>query len=160
MFPIEEDGNHELLTQGPAPKRLALVYGQALYLLASSSTSGGACSDLNPYAGHYHRATKTTQGIPIGAPIFQPSVRTSSFSTSTVSPDQDSIDDYPEIRGSTYWNSADEGRLIIMVAPTGAPLQNSSSKYPTIGRSKASDARTLNDGMIWNLNPDFNVVRL
>jgi hypothetical protein len=121
MFPTEEDGNHELLTQGPTPKRLALVYGQALYLLASSSTSGGACSGLNPYAGHYHRATKTTQGIPIRAHIFQPSVGTSSFSTSTVSPDQDSIDDYPEIGGSTYWNSADEGRLIIMVAPTGAP---------------------------------------
>jgi hypothetical protein len=47
-----------------------------------------------------------------------------------------------------------------MVAPTRAPLHNSSSKYPTIGRSKASDARTPNDGMIQNLNLDFNVMRL
>jgi hypothetical protein len=38
--------------------------------------------------------------------------------------------------------------LIIMVAPAGGPSQNSSSQYPTIERSEASDARTPNDGMI------------
>jgi hypothetical protein len=73
MFAAREDGSLELLTQGLAPKRLAPIYGQAPYLPASSSTSGDACSGLNPYAGPYHRVAKTTQGIPIGAPIFQPS---------------------------------------------------------------------------------------
>jgi hypothetical protein len=60
MFATGEDENLKLLTRGPPPKHLALVYGQAPYLLASTSTSGGACSGLNPYAGLYHRATKTT----------------------------------------------------------------------------------------------------
>jgi hypothetical protein len=66
MFAIGEDENLELLTEGPAPKRLAPVYGQALYLPASSSTSGGACLGLNPYIGPYHRTTKTIQGSLIG----------------------------------------------------------------------------------------------
>jgi hypothetical protein len=138
MFAADEDKNHELLTQGPVPKCLAPVYGQAPYLLVSSFTSGGACSSLNPYAVPYHHAVKTTQGIPIGAPIFQSSAGISSSSTSAASPDQDSIDDYPEIGGSTCWNSTDEGRLIIMVAPTGAPSHNSSSRYPTIGNFELS----------------------
>jgi hypothetical protein len=47
-----------------------------------------------------------------------------------------------------------------MVALAGAPSHNSSSRYPTIERSEASDARTSNDGMIRNLNLDFNVVWL
>jgi hypothetical protein len=70
MFAAGEDENRELLTQGLAPNHLASVYGHTPYLSASSSTSSGACSGLNPYAGSYHRATKTTQGVPIGAPIF------------------------------------------------------------------------------------------
>jgi hypothetical protein len=47
-----------------------------------------------------------------------------------------------------------------MVAPAGAPTHKGSSRYPTIRRSEASDARTPNDGMIQNLNPDFNSLRL
>jgi hypothetical protein len=47
-----------------------------------------------------------------------------------------------------------------MVAPAGAPLQNSSTRYPTIGRSEASDAQTPNDRLVQNLNLDFNIVRL
>jgi hypothetical protein len=161
IFAVREDENLELLTQGPAPKRLAPVYANAPYLLVNSSTSGGAYSGLNPYARTYHRVAKMTQGILIRAPIFQPSARASSSSTSTASPlDQDSIDDYPEIGGSTCSNSADEDRLIIMVAPVGAPSHNRSSRHPTIGRSEAFDAWTSNDGMIQNLNPDFNVVWL
>jgi hypothetical protein len=60
MFATMEDGNLELLTQGPALKQLALVYGQTPYLLTSSSTSGGTCSGLNSYAGPYHHTTKKT----------------------------------------------------------------------------------------------------
>jgi hypothetical protein len=160
MFAVREDGSLRLLTQRPTPKRLMPVYGQAPYLPASSSTIGGAYSGLNPYAGPYHHAAKTTQGILIGAPIFQPSVGTSRSSTSAVSLDQDSNDDYPEIGGSTCWNSVDEGCLIIILAPARAHSQNSSSTYPIIGRTEASDAGTPSDGMTLNLNPDFNVVRL
>jgi hypothetical protein len=80
MFATGKDRNLELLTQGLTPKRLAPVYGQVVYLSASSSTSGGACS------GPYHRVTKTTQGNPIGAPIFQPSIGTSSSFTLVASP--------------------------------------------------------------------------
>jgi hypothetical protein len=92
--------------------------------------------------------------------ILQPSAGASSSSPSTASPDQDSADDYPDIGGNTYWDFVKEGRLIIMVAPVGAPLHNSTNRYPTIGRSEAPDARTSNDRMIRNLNPDFNAVRL
>jgi hypothetical protein len=160
MFAVVEDINLELLTQGPTSKCLAPIYGQAPYLPISSSTSGGACLGLYSYAGSYHRTAKTTQRIPIGAPIFQPSAGTSSSSTSTSSPDQDSTDDYPKNEGSTCWNSVDEDCLIIMVAPTGAHSQNSFTRYPSIRRSEVSDTRTPNDGMIWNLNPHFNVMRL
>jgi hypothetical protein len=122
VFTVGEDENLKLLTQGPAPKRLTSVYGQAPYLLAISSTSGDVCSGLNPYARH-HRTVKTIQGISIGASILQPSVGASNSSSSAASPDQDSTDDYPEIGGSTCWNFANEGRLVIMVAPAGAPSQ-------------------------------------
>jgi hypothetical protein len=70
MFATGKDGNLELLAQGLAPKQLALVYGQALYLPVSTSTLGGVCSGLNSYAGPYHRTAKRTQGILIGTPIF------------------------------------------------------------------------------------------
>jgi hypothetical protein len=148
MFVVGEDRNLKLLTQGSVQKCIAPVYGQAPYLLASSSISGGTCSGPNSYAGPYHRATKTTQGILIGAPIFQPSAGTLSSSTLAASPDQDSTDNYPKIGGSTCWNSTNEGCLIIMVAPAGAHSQNSSSRYSTIGKSEASDAQTPNDGII------------
>jgi hypothetical protein len=157
MFNAEKDRNLELLTRGPPQKHPASVYGQALYLPTCSSTSGSVCSYLNPYTGSYHRTAKT--GISIEAPIFQPSAGTSSYS-SVVSPGQDFTDDYPKIRGSTYWNSTDEGRLIIMVAPIEAPSQNNSSRYSTIGRSEASDAQTPGDRLVRNLNLDFNTIRL
>jgi hypothetical protein len=80
--------------------------------------------------------------------ILQPSAGALSSSSSAVTPNQDSADDYPEIRESTYGDPAEEGLLIVMVAPAGGPLQNSSSRYPTVGRSKVSDAQTPNDGMI------------
>jgi hypothetical protein len=45
-----------------------------------------------------------------------------------------------------------------MVAPNGDRLNNTSSRYLTIGRSKASDAQTPSGGLVQNLNPDFNIV--
>jgi hypothetical protein len=47
-----------------------------------------------------------------------------------------------------------------MVAPNGDRSNNTSSKYPTIGRSEASDARTPNGSLVQNLNLDFNIVRV
>jgi hypothetical protein len=47
-----------------------------------------------------------------------------------------------------------------MVAPNGDRLNNTSSRYPTIGRLEAFDARTPSGGLIQNLNQDFNVVRV
>ncbi len=111
MFAVVKDENLELLTRCLAPERLTLVYGQPPYLPASTSTSGGARSDLNPYPGSYHRAAKTTPGIPIGAPIFQSLAGTSSSSTSVASPDQDLADDYPKIGE----------------APIGTPLMKAAS---------------------------------
>jgi hypothetical protein len=91
--------------------------------------------------------------------ILQPSSEASSSSSSVASPDRDSIDDYPEIRGSTCWNYSKEGHMLLMVAPNEDPSCNSSSKYPTIRGSEASDTRTPNVGMIQNMNLDFNAVR-
>jgi hypothetical protein len=125
-----------------------------------SSTSSGACLGLDCYVGSYIRTVKLIRGIPIMTSILQPSARASSSSSSVTSPDQNSADDYPKIGRSTYENFITEGRLIIMVASAGGPLHNSSSQYPTIKRSEASDDRTLNHGMIQNLNTDFNVIQL
>jgi hypothetical protein len=43
---------------------------------------------------------------------------------------------------------------------TGIGPRNSSSGYPIIGRSEISDAQTPSAGLVRNLNPDFNVVRV
>jgi hypothetical protein len=47
-----------------------------------------------------------------------------------------------------------------MVGPARGDSQNSSSRYPIIRGSEASDARTPSSRVIQNLNPDFNVVWL
>jgi hypothetical protein len=73
-------------------------------------------------------------------------------------PDQDSSDDYPEIGTSACGEPAEGGRLVLMVASNRDRSHTSSSRYPTIGRSEASDAQTPNDGLIRNPNPDFNTV--
>jgi hypothetical protein len=92
--------------------------------------------------------------------ILQTSAGASSLASLVASPDQDSADDYPEIGGNTSGDSTEEGHLIVMVAPAGGPLHNNSSRYPTIERSEEFNARMPNDGMIWSLNPDFNVIQL
>jgi hypothetical protein len=47
-----------------------------------------------------------------------------------------------------------------MVGLVRGNSQNNSSKYPTIGGSEASNARTASSNVVQNLNPDFNAVRL
>jgi hypothetical protein len=46
------------------------------------------------------------------------------------------------------------------VAPNGDQSCNSSSEYPTIGRSETSDAQTPSVGLVQNLNSDFNTIRV
>jgi hypothetical protein len=60
MFAAGKEGNLELLTQGPAPRHLAPVYGVSAYYLADPSTSCEACSGLNPHAGPYYLSSITS----------------------------------------------------------------------------------------------------
>jgi hypothetical protein len=64
---------------------------------STSSASNGTCSCLNLYAGSYYLSSMTSDGYPIRTPILQSLVETSSSSSLGVSPDQDSIEYYPEI---------------------------------------------------------------
>jgi hypothetical protein len=107
---------------------------------------------------HLHRQARS--GIPIVTSTLQPFVGASSSSSLASSPGRDSSNDYLEIRASAYGNSAEDGRLILMVAPNEDRARNSSSGYPTIGRSKATDAQTPSAQLVQNLNPDFNAVRV
>jgi hypothetical protein len=130
-FATGEDGDLKMLPPGPAPKHPAS---------APSSTSDGACSGLDPFTGLYIRTAKLVQGILIVTSILWPFVGASSSSSSTLSPGRDSSDDYPEIRASACGNSIEDDCLNLMMAPNGDQSPNSSSGYPTIGRSEASDA--------------------
>jgi hypothetical protein len=123
-----------------------------------SSTSGGTCSGSDPFVGLYIRTAKVVRGIPIMTSTLWPFVGVSSSSSSTSSPDRDSSSDYSEIGASACGNSTEDGRLILMVAPDGDQVRNSSSGYPTIGRSEVTDAQTPSVGLVQNLNLDFNAV--
>jgi hypothetical protein len=132
-FAVEEDGDLKMLPPGPAPEHLAL---------APSSASSGSCSGLDPCAWLYIHTAKLVRGIPVMTSILRPIVGASSSSSSVSTPDQDLSDDYHEIGTSACGEPAEDGRLILMVAPNGDQSHNSSSRYATIGRSEASDART------------------
>jgi hypothetical protein len=125
---------------------------------APSSTSGGTCSGSDPFAGLYIRTAKLVRGIPIVMSTLRPFIRASSPSSLASSPDRDSSNDYPEIGANACENSAEDDRLILMVVPEGGWIHNSSSGYPTIGRSDATDAQTPSTGLVQNLNPDINAV--
>jgi hypothetical protein len=146
-----EDGDLKMLPPGSAPKHPTP---------APSSASSGACSGLDPFTGLYIRTTKLVWGILIMTSTLRPFIGASSSSSSASSPGQDSSDDYPQIATSACGNSVEDDRLILMVAPNGDRSRNSSSGYPTIGRSEVSNAQTPSAGLVQNLNPDFNVVRV
>jgi hypothetical protein len=82
----------------------------------------------------------TSQGLPIGASIFQLLAGTTSSSSSGASLELDSIEDYLEIKDSSCWNLAVEARRINMVALARAPSHNNFSRYPTIRELEASVA--------------------
>jgi hypothetical protein len=71
MFAVREDGNLELLTRGPILRHPAPVYEKSPYYPADPSTSGRACSGLNPYTRMYYLSVMTSQGLLIRTPIFQ-----------------------------------------------------------------------------------------
>jgi hypothetical protein len=123
MFIAREDGNLELLIQGPVPRHPTLMYETTPYYLADPSTSGGAYLGLNPHAGPYYISTIASKGLLIRKTIFQSSAGTSSSSSLGATLDQDSIKDYPEIRGSAYWNPTIKARRISMVGPAKANSQ-------------------------------------
>jgi hypothetical protein len=90
--------------------------------------------------------------------ILRPLAEALSLSSSSSNLDQDSSYDYPKIRISACGEPTEGGHLILMLAPNGDWSHNNSSRYPTIGRSEASDARTPSGGLVRNLNPDINAI--
>jgi hypothetical protein len=129
-FTARKDGDLKMLPPRSAPEHLAL---------ASSSASGGSCSGLDLCAGSYIHTAKIIWGIPVVTSILRTLVGALSPSTSALTPDPDSSDDYPEIGANTYGEPGEGGHLICMVAPSGDWSNNTSSRYPTIERSEASD---------------------
>jgi hypothetical protein len=148
-FAAGEDGDLRMLPPGEVAEHIAP---------SSASSETQAESDL--FDGPYIRTVKLVRGISVVTTILRPCARASSSSSSALSSDQWSSEDYPEIGVSTCGSSADISHLIYMVAPNEDQPRHSSSGYPTIGRSEASDARTPSTGLIQNLNSNFNVVRV
>jgi hypothetical protein len=150
-FAVGEDGDLKILPPGPAAEH---------HTLAPSSTSGSTCSGSNPFTGLYIRTAKLVRGIPIMTFTLRTFIGAPSSSSSASSPNQDSSDEYPEVGASACGKSTEDRHLILMVAPNRNQSRNNSSGYPTIGRLETSNARTPSAGLAWNLNPDFNVVRV
>jgi hypothetical protein len=114
----------------------------------------GSCAES------YICTAKIVRGIPVMTSILWSLVRASSSSLLASTPDPDSSDDYPQNGASSCGELTEAGRLICMVASNCDRSHNSSSRYPTIGRLEASDARTLSGSLVRNLNPDFNAVQV
>jgi hypothetical protein len=134
--------------------------GEVIEHTAHSSASSETRADSYLFDGPYIRTVKLVRGIPVVTTILWLCARASSSSSSAMSFDQGSSEDYPEIEVSTCGSSTDISHLVYMVAPNEDQPRHSSSGYPTIGRFEASDARTPSTRLIRNLNPDFNVVRV
>jgi hypothetical protein len=126
----------------------------------SSSASDISCVGPGHCVRSYIHTATIIRGIPVVTSTLRPLVGASVSSTSASTPDSDSADDYPEIGTSACVEPAKDGRFIYMVASNGDQSSNTSSRYPTIGRSEASNARTLSGGLAQNPNPDFNVVQV
>jgi hypothetical protein len=109
MFVVGENGDLKMLSPGPVAEHPTP---------APSSTSGGAYSGLDPFAGLYIRTAKLVWGILIVTSTLWAFTRALSSSSSTSSPHRDSYDDYPEIEASAYGNSTEDSHLILMVAQT------------------------------------------
>jgi hypothetical protein len=117
------DGDLKMLPPGPTPGYPTPTH---------SSTSGGPCSGLDPFAGLYIRTVKLVQGIPIVTSTLWSFTRAPSSSSSASSPSRDSSDDYPKIGASAYGNFVEDSRLILMVAPNGDQSCNNSVDIPLL----------------------------
>jgi hypothetical protein len=148
-FAAGEDGDLRMLPPGEATEHTAL-----------SSASSETQADSDFFDRPYIRTVRLVRGIPVVTTILRPCAGASSSSSSILSSDQGSSKDYPEIGVNTCGSFTDISCLICMVAPNEDQPRHSSSRYPTIWRSEASDARTPSTGLIQNLNPDFNVVHV
>jgi hypothetical protein len=148
-FAAGEDGDLRMLPPGEATGHTA-----------PSSASSDTQADSDFFDGLYIRTVKLVRGIPVVTTILWQCAGASSSSSSALSFDQGSSEDYPEIGVSTCGSSIDINRLIFILAPNEDQLRHSFSGYPTIRRSEASDTRTPSTGLIQNLNPDFNAVRV
>jgi hypothetical protein len=126
--------------------------------LASSSASGISYSGSDICAGSYICTTKIIQGISVVTSILR--TLAVALSPSALTTDPDSSHDYTEIVASTYGEPGEGGRLICIVAPKGDRSNNTSIRYPTIGRLETSDIRTPSGSLVRNLNPDFNAVQV
>jgi hypothetical protein len=151
IFAVGENGDLKMLPPGSAAEHPTPT---------PSSTSGSTCSDLDPFVGLYIRITKLVRGILIVTSTLRTFTGAPSSSSSTSSPSRDLFNEYSEIGASACGISAEDSRLILMVAPNGDQSRNSSSGYPTIGRSETSDAHTPSAGLVRNLNPDFNAIQV
>jgi hypothetical protein len=151
IFVAKENGELKMLPPGPAPGHMAST---------SSSASGRSCVGLVHYVGSYICIAKIIWGIPVMTSTLWPLIGALGSSTSASTPDSESTNDYPEIGANACGELVKDGRFIFMVAPNGDWSSNNSNRYPTIGRSKVSDARTPSGGLARNLNLDFNAVRV
>jgi hypothetical protein len=130
-FAVGENGDLRMLSLGEATEHTA-----------PSSASSGTQADSDFFDEPYIHTVKLVRGIPVVTTILRPCAGASSSSSSALSSNQGSSEDYPEIGVSTCESSADISRLICMVAPNEDQSRHSSSGYPTIGRSEVSDGRT------------------
>jgi hypothetical protein len=131
-FAAGEDGDLRMLPPGEATEHTA-----------PSSASSETLADSDLFDGSYIHMVKLVRGIPVVPTILRPCTGASSSFSSALSSDQGSSEDYPEIGVSTCGSSADISRLIYMVALNDDQPRHSSSRYPTIERSEASDAELL-----------------
>jgi hypothetical protein len=128
-FAAGEDGDLQMLPLGEAAEHTAP---------SSASSETQAESDL--FDGLYIRMVKLIRGIPVVTTILWSCAEAASSSPSAQSSDQGSSKNYPEIGVNTCESFTSTNRLICMVAPNEDQPRHSSSGYPIIGRSEASDA--------------------
>jgi hypothetical protein len=125
-----------------------LVYGPAPYLLVNPSTSVGACSGLNPYAGPYYLSTMTSQRRSIGKTMLQPLTghRAPHYQEKLLIgiPLKTTLRSGVVLVGTLPWKPTTS----TWWAQLGAMLRIAPTSTPTIGRSETSNARTLNSNIV------------
>jgi hypothetical protein len=131
IFAVGENGELKMLSLGPAPGHLASM---------SSSASGRSCAGPGRCAGSYIRTAKIICGIPVVTSTLRSLVGASDSFTLASTPDSDLANDYPEIGASACGEPMKDGHFIYIVALNSDRSSNTSSRYPTIGRSETSVA--------------------